>query len=403
MDSPTMNITRFKFTVRIPCFLLILLTFLAGPVAANLTDVPSVIKSPFQSPEIDTKGWILVDFETGWILGGKNIALHIEPASLTKLMTSYLVFAALEEGRIRLEDEVYVSEKAWEVEGSRMYIKVNSRVTVLNLLQGMIIQSGNDAAIALAEHIGGTEENFAKEMNLMAVNLNMVNSSFRNSSGLPAENHYSTAFDMTLLSIALIRRFPEYYKFYSQLEFTYNNITQRNRNVLLTKDSTVDGIKTGYTRNAGYCMIGTAVRDGFRLVATVIGSTSRTQRANQVQALLRYGYVSYESLMVFPSQATVQNLPLWKGYESEAPVGVSSNLWVLYPKGKKALLSAAISLPDSLEVPILKGKEVGHVQVKYDGKPFYQASLHTIQNHPEGPWYYWFTDIFRRLQILFSS
>ena len=362
-----------------------------------LVNVPDFMKSEVPVPEIEAKSWVLADFGTGWILGSKDPDLRIEPASLTKLMTSYLVFDALDNGEASLDDEVYVSEKAWKTGGSKMFIRVDTRVKLVDLIQGLIIQSGNDAAVALAEHIGGTEEGFASRMNLMAAKLGMTNSSFTNSSGLPEDNHYSTARDMTLLSISLIRRFPEMYEFYSQLEYTYNDITQQNRNVLLTRDPTVDGIKTGYTKNAGYCLIGTALREGVRMVATVTGSDSRSKRANQVQSLLQFGYGAYDGMVVFSPGDTVKKLPLWLGQESEAEVGVKQELGVLFPKGNRDKMSAALELPESLDAPLDALSEVGEIQVKYDGNPVFKAPLVINRQYPEGSWVSQLVDSLKRL------
>jgi D-alanyl-D-alanine carboxypeptidase (penicillin-binding protein 5/6) len=361
--------------------------FLVSTSHATLVNIPDVIKAEVPVPEVDVKSWILADFETGWILGSKDADLRIEPASLTKLMTSYLVFDAISKGEISMQDTVYVSKKAWKTPGSKMFIQVDTYVTIEELLQGLIIQSGNDAAVALAEHIGGTEEGFAARMNLTSAKLGMVNSSFANSSGLPADDHYSTARDMTLLSISLIRKFPELFKYYSQLEYTYNDITQQNRNVLLTRDPTVDGLKTGYTKNAGYCLIGTANREGTRLVATVTGSNSKSARANEVQSLLQFGYGAYDGLIVYSPGDQVKALPLWMGTQPEVAVSVSKNLGIVYPKGKKDLLSAALELPDSLEAPLESGTEVGHIQVKFDGNPVLRSPLLIEGRYDEGPWY----------------
>jgi len=234
-------------------------------------------------------------------------------------------------------------------------------------------------------------------MNLMAAKLGMTNSSFTNSSGLPEDNHYSTARDMTLLSISLIRRFPEMYEFYSQLEYTYNDITQQNRNVLLTRDPTVDGIKTGYTKNAGYCLIGTALREGVRMVATVTGSDSRSKRANQVQSLLQFGYGAYDGMVVFSPGDTVKKLPLWLGQESEAEVGVKQELGVLFPKGNRDKMSAALELPESLDAPLDALSEVGEIQVKYDGNPVFKAPLVINRQYPEGSWVSQLVDSLKRL------
>ncbi|MYD76741.1 MAG: D-alanyl-D-alanine carboxypeptidase [Gammaproteobacteria bacterium] len=376
---------RHLLAFRIALVLTLLVCSAVG--RAELADMPDIMKFPSGLPEIGAKSWILADFNTGWVLGGENIDQRMEPASLTKLMTSYLVFEALKTGRLKEDDPVFVSHAAWKAVGSRMYIEVNTQVSVIDLLKGLIIQSGNDAALALAEHLGGTEKGFAERMNRKAAELGMRNTRFQNSSGLPEPDHYSTLRDMTLLAISLIRDFPEYYKLYSELEYTYNGITQQNRNVLLTRDSAVDGIKTGYTRNAGYCLIGTANRDGFRLVAGVMGSRSRAVRANEVHSLMRFGYSVYEGVIAFKSNSRIASVPLWLGREREAPVGVSRNLGIPYPKGTRDKLSVALELPEGLEAPLPQGQEVGHIRIKFDGKKVYGAPLHVLHDHAEGPWY----------------
>ncbi|MCY3768279.1 MAG: D-alanyl-D-alanine carboxypeptidase [Gammaproteobacteria bacterium] len=357
------------------------------PALAELTPVPEIIQAPATFPEIEAGGWILVDYDTGWILGGHNADNRIEPASLTKLMTSYLVFEALETGALALEDEVYISEKAWRTEGSRMFVQVDTRVSVVELLQGLIIQSGNDAAVALAEHLSGSEEGFAARMNQKAAELGMVNTRFHNSHGLPADNHYSTAADMVLLSASLIRRFPDLYRYYSEREYTYNEITQHNRNLLLGRDPTVDGIKTGYTKKAGYCLIGTAVRDDVRLLAAVVGSTSKTLRADQVQSLLRFGYDAYERATVFKQGAQIKSLRLWMGETPQASIGVNQDVQIIVPTGQENRLSATLELPDSLEAPLSADTMVGHFQLAFDGEPVHRGTLHVNETYREGSWF----------------
>ena len=388
-------ITRLLAILVLP-FWLLCLVFL-NPAYSALIDIPEIVKSPIPVPSIAARSWVLADFETGWILGSQNADLRIEPASLTKLMTSYLVFEALKAEKIRYEDMVYVSKKAWETEGSRMFIQVDTHVSVLDLIQGLIVQSGNDAAVALAEHITGSEEEFAVRMNLMAAELGMTNTRFTNSSGLPDDNHYTTARDITLLAMSLIRRFPDLYHYYSQREFTYNGITQHNRNILLDRDPTVDGLKTGYTKKAGYCLIGTALRDDVRLIATVTGAKNRIVRANQVQSLLQYGYNSYDGMIVYSSGEPVKTLPLWMGQQSQASVGVVQNLAVQVPSGEAARLSVTLELPDSLEAPIERGTEVGQIQVRFDDKPVRKSSLHVTETHEEGLFLSQVLDWFKRL------
>ncbi|MDH3639335.1 MAG: D-alanyl-D-alanine carboxypeptidase, partial [Gammaproteobacteria bacterium] len=258
--------------------------------AAIATNVPEALKSSLPPPEVKAKSWVLMDFNTGWVLAAKHADDQIEPASLSKLMTAYVVFHALKKGNLQLDDVIHISEKAWRTEGSRMFAKVNSEVRAEDLIKGLIIQSGNDAAVALAEHLAGTEQGFAVLMNEHAQKLGLTNTHFTNAPGLPDPDHYSTARDLSILTAALIQEFPEYYAWYSIKEFTYNEITQQNRNILLWRDASVDGVKTGHTSSAGYCLVGSARRDDTRLIATVIGTTSAKQRAKEVQSLLKYGF-----------------------------------------------------------------------------------------------------------------
>ncbi len=350
----------------------------------TVSPIPDVIKSSDPVPEVSASSWLLVDYETGWILAEENADKRIEPASLTKLMTSYLVFDALASKEVKLSDEVYISKAAWQTGGSRMFLQVDTHVTIGDLIKGLIIQSGNDASVALAEHLGGSQAGFAKRMNRMAEKLGMTNSHFTNSSGLPDEDHYSTAKDMTILSISLIEKFPEYYVYYSEKEFTYNNITQKNRNVLLWRDASVDGVKTGYTQRAGYCLIGSAKRDGMRLVAVVAGASSKKQRANMVQSLLQFGYSAYETLVLYRAGAEVKSLPLWMGKVDKAKVGLMNTLSVLFPKGQSTDLSALLKLPESLEAPLNKGKEIGSINIKFAGEPVLNKSLHVVEGYAEG-------------------
>jgi len=390
--------TDSSFLIRRLLALLVLPFCLIGsPAYSALVDIPESVKSPHPVPSISARSWILVDFETGWILGSENADLRIEPASLTKLMTGFLVFEALEAGTIGYDDQVYVSKKAWKTGGSRMFIQVDTRVSVRDLIQGLIVQSGNDAAVALAEHIAGSEEEFAARMNRKAAQLGMTNSRFTNSSGLPDDNHYTTTRDITLLAMSLIRRFPEQYHYYSQREFTYNDITQQNRNILLQRDPTVDGLKTGYTKKAGYCLIGSALRDDVRLIATVTGAKNRIARANQVQSLLQYGYSSYDGTFVYRPGEPVEALPLWMGQESQASVGVSQDLFVQVPSGTADQISVTLELPDSLEAPIQSGTEVGQIQVQFGGEPVLRSSLHVTETYQEGPFLSQIMDWFKRL------
>ncbi len=381
------------------CFISLLLfhPLIAESTESTLQDIPDVLKSAIPLPDIQASSWMLVDFETGWVLASENADQRIEPASLTKLMTTYLVFDALHKKEITMQDQVYISEKAWRTGGSRMFIDVGTQVSVLDLLQGLIVQSGNDASVALAEHIAGSEAGFASKMNLMAAELGMSNSHFVNSSGIPADDHYSTVADMILLSIALIRKFPKLYGYYSQREFTYNNITQQNRNILLARDATVDGIKTGYTEQAGYCLIATALRDDMRLLAAVTGASGKVARADQVQSLLQYGYAIYQRATAYQAGAELKTLPLWMGQTSTASVSVQQDINLIYPKGTSAQLSVTLELPDSLEAPLEVGTAVGRIQIKYGEQPIYKTSLHINESYAEGAWYSRMLDVIKRL------
>lgn len=364
----------------------------------QLSAIPEIVKTKIEPPAIDAKSWMLVHYDTDWILASKQADLQIEPASLTKLMTGYLVFAALERQEITMQDTAYVSKKAWQTGGSKMFIQVDTQVSIVDLLHGLIIQSGNDAAVALAEHLGGNEAVFAEQMNAVAHQLGMTNTRFANSSGLPATDHYSTVRDMTILAIALIRRFPQFYPIYSQPEFTYNHITQQNRNLLLARDANVDGIKTGYTKKAGYCLIGTTLRDGVRMIATVTGAKSEIDRANEVQRLLRYSEQVYTSKLLYQSGDTVQSIPLWFGQSETAHVGVEENLAIVIPRGREPL-TYIMDLPPNLEAPLTAGHTVGKLTVHYDDQPIHQRALLVNKDYARGGW---FTRVFDHIGRFFS-
>jgi len=264
----------------------LLLAFISLPILAQADLTP---------PELSAPAYILQDFYSGKVLMKQNADQRFEPASLTKLMTAYLVFKKLKAGKIKLTDEVLISEKAWRMIGSKMYIEVGKRVPVELLIKGMVIQSGNDASVALAEFVAGTEDAFAALMNQEAQRLGLTNSHFTNSTGIPGEQHYSSAHDLVRLARSLIRDFPEYYHWYSELEFTYNNIKQHNRNVLLWRDPSVDGVKTGYTKAAGYCLIASAKRGKMRLISVVMGAESKKKRHSDSEEMLNYGFHFFET------------------------------------------------------------------------------------------------------------
>ncbi len=388
--------TRVLVALILLCQSFLLLSAVSA-TADTLVPIPDSVKSVVPNPDIKAKSWMLIDFESGWILGSENHDLRIEPASLTKLMTSYLIFEALKKGDIKLTDQVYISEKAWKTGGSRMFVQVDTHVDVESLLKGLIIQSGNDAAVALAEYLGGSEEGFAVRMNHKAAELGMVNTHFTNSNGLPGPDHYSTAKDIVILGRSLIRTFPDLFTLYSTREYTYNDITQKNRNALLWRDPSVDGLKTGYTKAAGYGLVGTAKRDDMRLMAIVTGTESRKSRADSVQALLQYGYAAYDGLLLYKPGANVSTVPLWMGQESDAGIGVPKPLGLVYPKGQRDKLSAALDIPESLEAPLTAGTDVGSIVLKYDGEPLMEQRLLLNANYPEGPIWSRLIDSVKRL------
>ncbi|MFO7276803.1 MAG: D-alanyl-D-alanine carboxypeptidase family protein [Pseudomonadota bacterium] len=356
---------------------LLCLVALIGPARAA---VP--IPKP---PAVDARAYILIDSDSGRVLGEMNADERVEPASLTKLMTGYAVFLALREGRLKLDEPVTISERAWRAEGSRTFLQVGSRVPVEVLIKGMIVQSGNDATIALAERIAGTEEAFVQLMNEYAKQLGMNSTSFENSSGLPGPNHYTTARDMAILARTIIREFPEYYRWYSEREFTWNNITQRNRNGLLYRDPSVDGMKTGHTQSAGYCLVSSANRQGMRLISVVMGSKSVKAREDASAALLNYGYTFYETVKVKGSGEKVLEPRVYKAATALAPVGVAQDIYVTVPRGEAAKLRTETRLNEPLVAPLEAGTAVGELTVTTEsGEVVASAPLVSLQPVPEG-------------------
>jgi D-alanyl-D-alanine carboxypeptidase (penicillin-binding protein 5/6) len=353
--------------------LLFTIFFSFNAVAEQALPLPS-------APPIAARAYLLADFTSGRLLVQQGINDRVEPASLTKLMTAYLTFTALKQGRIKMDQVLPVSEKAWRTEGSRMFIEMDRPVTVLELIQGMIIQSGNDACITLAEGIAGSEEVFAQMMNQQAARLGMKNTHYVNSTGLPHPQHYTTAYDLSLLAAAIIRDFPEDYKFYSMKEYRYNNITQPNRNRLLWLDPSVDGMKTGHTESAGFCLIATAKRDPMRLISVVLGTSSDHVRATESQKLLNYGFQFFESKRLYARNQTISTLPIWKGSEKTLRAGVSQDLLITLPKGYYSRVKATVTSKQPLLAPISAGQVVGAIQLTLDDKPFASYPLVALDN-----------------------
>src|SRR5580693_993066 len=331
------------------------------------------------APQVDARSYILVDYQTGKVLAAADAASRMEPASLTKLMTAYIVFHELSVGKLKLEDMVTVSEHAWRSEGSRTFIELGKPVSVNDLILGMIVQSGNDATIALAERIAGTEETFAQLMNSTAKSLNMVGSHFENSSGLPSPQHYTTARDMSLLAIAMIRDYPQYYKYYSVREFEHNGIKQQNRNGLLEKDPSVDGLKTGHTDSAGFCLVTSAHREGMRLISVVLGSTSMKARENASAALLSYGFTFYDTKLLVKGGAVLATTHVWKAANPSAELGVKDDLYMTLARGQ-ADVKTSVDVTPKLIAPLGLDADVGTLHV-FNGK----EALTTVALHPLKP------------------
>jgi len=333
-------------------------------------------------PAIAAKAYLLLDYHSQQTLASVKADERFEPASLTKLMTAYLTFSALKQKKIELTQTVPVSERAWKAEGSRMFIEPRKPVTVDELIHGMIIQSGNDACVALAELIAGSEEVFAQMMTKEAQRLSMKNTSFMNATGLPHPQHYSTAYDLALLASAIIRDFPEYHPIYSTKEYRYNKITQANRNRLLWSDPTVDGMKTGYTENAGYCLITSAKRGERRLLSVVLGTASENARAAESQKLLNFGFQNYDSVKLYESGQAVSSVPVWKGATNSVKAGFQTEMYASVPKGQTDKLKAQLETQQPLMAPLAAGQKIGTMKLTLDGKPYAEIPVVALDAVP---------------------
>jgi len=331
-------------------------------------------------PPLSARAWLLFDATSGQLLATRNPDRRIEPASLTKLMTAYIAFAALKGRSLALGQTITVSERAWRVSGSRMFIEPRKPVTVQELLHGMIIQSGNDACIALAEAIAGSEQAFVERMNREAERIGMMRSHFTNASGLPDPDHYSTTSDLALLATALIRDYPEYYKLYSEREYRYNDITQLNRNRLLWLDPNVDGMKTGHTESAGYCLIASAQRGGRRLVSVLVGAPTERVRNEESQKLLNFGFQAYEAFRLYQKDQEISKLAVWRGSERVLPVGTAADLLVTVPRGTADKLQAQLVSEQPLVAPLAAGQRVATLRVAHEGKPFGEYPVVALQS-----------------------
>ena len=333
------------------------------------------------APQLAAKSWLLADLTSGQVLVEEKSGERFAPASLTKLMTAYVVFGALRDRQVSATTRVEVSERAWRAPGSRMFIQPGVPVVVEELIHGMVVQSGNDASIALAEAVAGSEEKFAGLMNREAARLGMANTQFANATGMTASGHYSTARDLSLLAGALIRDFPESYaRYYADKEYRYNNITQINRNRLLWLDPSVDGMKTGYTEAAGYCLIASSRRGGRRLVSVLLGAASDSARAQESQKLLNWGYQFFDGVRLFAADEAVKAVAVWKGAAPEVKAGFAGGLVVTVPKGQAGKLKAELLTQPPVVAPVARGQRVGMLRVQLEGKPLGEYPVVAIEN-----------------------
>ena len=385
----------FKYLVLpiiISCLFVVRMSF-ASSLSVNLTSIPQETSSKSPSParliippapQLNAKGYVLMDANSGQILAEKNMNQRMAPASLTKMMTLYIISNALKNKQISIEDKVYISKKAWKTGGSKMFIKAGSNVPVKKLIQGIVVQSGNDACTAMAEYIAGTEEAFAGLMNQMAQYLGMKDTHYTDSTGLPHPNHYSTPHDMAILAQALIKDFPEYYSWYKQKWFTYNNIRQPNRNRLLWRDPSVDGLKTGHTPQAGYCLVASAKRNGMRLIVVVMGTQSDEVRNAANEALLNYGFRFFKTQHLFDANQPITQARIWLGHQKTLNLGVANDLYVTVPTVEVNKIKAQANIDAVIKAPIKKEQTLGHLNIYVDNKQVQSIPLIALKANPKG-------------------
>ena len=371
--SPWKSITLIKL-----CLLLLVYT---NNSHAALQRIP-------EPPNINAVGYILIDMHSGHVIAKNNANERMEPASLTKMMTSYLVAKAIKEGKASLTDEVKISKKAWKMKGSRMFVEVGKKIPLEKLLIGMVVQSGNDATIALVEHIAGDEESFVKLMNETAQKMGLGDTHFVNATGWPHEDHYSTPRDMTVLGMNLIRDFPEHYEYYSRKEYTYNKIKQFNRNQLLWKDDSVDGIKTGHTESAGYCLVASAKRGNMRLISTVLGTKSKAARTTESQKLLTYGFRFFETHKLYSSNDRLTDVKIWKGESETLPLGILEDLFITIPRGQYDKLDANMSINATIVAPVNIGSVYGSVNIMLGSQIVAKRDLVSLRTVGEGSFWH---------------
>ncbi|KTD36627.1 D-alanyl-D-alanine carboxypeptidase (penicillin-binding protein 5) [Legionella nautarum] len=367
------------------------------PPTAPISNKPLITPSP---PTLNAKSYILIDVNSGKIIAEKNSDEKLPPASLTKMMTLYVISNALNNGQIHLTDNVHISRDAWKTGGSRMFVKEGQQVAIEDLLKGIIVDSGNDACVAMAEHLGGSEAGFAEIMNQQAQTLGMLNSHFTDSTGLPDANLHTTAKDLAILGRALINNFPQYYHWYKQKWFTYNGIRQPNRNRLLWRDSQVDGVKTGHTNDAGFCLVSSAKRDNMRLLAVVMGSPSEAARADDSERLINYGFRFFETHELYKAGQTITEIPIYKGREDKLSIGMRENQYVTIPNGQYQRLSINTKVPKNLQAPIAKGDKVGELVIQFDNNIIGNYPIYALADINQGGI---FTRMKDAVRLTFSS
>lgn len=365
-----------------------------SPTTVN--NPPTIIPAP---PAINSKAFILIDAKSGKVIAEKNSEMRLPPASLTKLMTLYITSNALANKQIHLDDTIRISNNAWKIGGSRMFVKEGQMVSVKDLLQGAIVDSGNDACIALAEHLGGSEAGFTELMNNQAKNLNMQDTHFTDATGLPNKDLYSSAKDLAILSRNLVNKFPQYYHWYKEKWFTFNGIRQPNRNRLLWRDNLVDGIKTGHTNDAGYCLVSSAMKGDMRLIAVVLNSPSETVRADDSEKLLNYGFRFFETHQIYKANQTISKIKLYKGNNKTIDLGVLKDSYITIPNGQYKHLTINTQVPEYIEAPVKKGQPLGTLSIKFDDNIIEEQKLYALTDEDAGGFY---TRAVGAIQILFA-
>jgi D-alanyl-D-alanine carboxypeptidase (penicillin-binding protein 5/6) len=381
---------KLNLSTFLSLFLMVFLTTLVLPANADTSTVIPVAMQPQtpiitpSAPNLDAKAYILIDAASGKVLAEKNADEHLPPASLTKLMSLYIISSALKSGSIHLDDKVRISTRAWQTPGSRMFVKAGDEVPVADLIKGIIVASGNDATVAMAEYVAGTEDAFTNIMNEQAKNLGMDNSHFLDSTGLPNESHFSTARDLATLAIALNKYFPEEYKLYSEKWFTYKNIRQPNRNRLLWRFQYADGLKTGHTNDAGFCLVASAVKDNMRLISVILGAPNDQARTEDSIRLLTYGFRFFETHKMYTATAPITKARVWKGVNTEVALGVSRDLYITAPTGQIKNLQTVIQLNNPIKAPVIKGEVYGTLTIQFNNQVLASAPLIALENNDKG-------------------